>query len=63
MPQASLWDKLYVISYKLIFNSSSCEMLALWNPTKVGAKQFHRASKIISQGQYINYYIGFSNKV
>jgi len=34
-----------------------CEILALWNPTKVGAKQFHRASnfcfaKIISQGKY-----------
>jgi len=31
------------------------EMLALWNPTKVGAKQFHRASnfarKIISRGE------------
>gem|GEM_PF-6566541 len=30
-------------------------MLALWNPAKVGAKQFHRASnfasKIISRGE------------
>jgi hypothetical protein len=36
----------------LTYNNSPCEMLALWNPTKVGANQFHRASNPEASGLF-----------